>query len=163
MDPIERSKKVAHLRELMQEKLTEWVKENEILGKGETLHFTLEVVKGTSQRSGGVKEGKPLSVAKLMPLTASDWEEILSLDWRGFERSGLEKLRRVDNKSITYRQLFGQSLNIDGYNYRFRKNNLPYRTRSDEGSCGLMWKDQRFSIWKVVSKPEPTIVIEDKD
>jgi len=68
----ERKKQVDALRERMQEELEQWADENEILGKGETLYFSLQVVKRDSNQSAKVKhvkEGVQTLVSELRELT----------------------------------------------------------------------------------------------
>lgn len=159
----ERKKQVDALRARMQEELEQWADENEILGKGETLYFSLQVVKRDSNQSAKVKhinEGVQTLFSELRELKEADWEKILSVDWWDHQKKSLLKLKKRDNNSMTYFQFFGKrdlvGMSPDSFNYRFRKNGLPYRVRADYSKGGYYFEDLYFNIWVMPPKQEGT-------
>jgi len=144
LDFLERKKRIDALRELMQEELEKWASENEVLGKGETLYFTLQVVKRDSKQRPRVKHTKkfaPVMRSKFRKLTKADWEKILSADWFDHQKESLIKLRKSKNKSLPCKDIFGNRDlpgmgNSEPFNVRFRKAGLPYRICSDPAKGG---------------------------
>ncbi len=150
----ERKKQVDALRARMQEELEQWTDENEILGKGETLYFSLQIVSRGSKHSGNVKhvnEGVQTNISELRELTETDWEKILSVDWWNHQEKSLLRLRKRKNNSLPCKKVLGKRnlpgmTTADSFNAKFRKAGLPYRLRSDPLKSGTYYDDYYFYI-----------------
>lgn len=153
----DRNAKIDEMKAKILEGLEEWAFKEEILLPGETLYFTLEVVKQNSERKPDVREikkGAKALFSRVRPLTGDDWKLIFSPEWRHDERIVLELLKKRKNKSLSYKQFMGRLRlsNHESLNIKFRNANLPYRILCDPERSGRFWQEKYFLISVMPSK-----------
>ncbi len=121
-----RQKKLNDLCEVIQERLTVWAEENDVLADDEELFFVLDVRKKKT-RGLAVKSLKDPRLgihSQTKPLTDEDWQKIFAVNWDADQRSALKKFKRRGNKPV---EAFKNSIYPQSFNARFLKEGLPYR------------------------------------
>ena len=103
-------------------------------------------------------EGEQIKTATL---TEGDWETILSVGWRSYQKSTIEWLHESQNKPASARSVLKENhgasrlYSLTTINDKFRKEDLPYRlyvasqAQSSLGETGLVHLGDEICIGKL--------------